>query len=313
MKIKKTLVSMVLSAVMALAPATAKAMDSSGREDLRYGRPEHIQWIFDNKDKARAISLGVNVAFNCLKSGVGSKLNDGGFFSGCAKGALGGSVMFAGEYIASYNSYPMIGASGKLVHDLGVSMSDNVMRGEGLFSQYETEFGPVTFTFKGSLVPDLSFTATPTYAVISNVLDKQEFDARRSLYNFTPVFRRRYVPESRFGGHEERTVMPASTRGNVISYTDMSKSGYSDWYNKYTFSHEMNHVLFWSKSRSMKHLVNKLPSEGVHPALEMEKIQRWWNIGQDLGGNIQYMPMYLNPKLYYYVLPEMNAYIMAQE
>src|SRR3989339_2273809 len=134
-KIKKTLASLVLASAMAVSAVPAKA--ATEKDVLSYA-PSHIQWALDNKVEAQAMVLGSNVLLGCLKSGIGSYIHDNGFWSGCAKGSLAGAVMFTGEYIAAYNEYPMVGAAGKLVHDLGISVSDNVMRGEPMFSQYET-------------------------------------------------------------------------------------------------------------------------------------------------------------------------------
>ncbi len=114
-------------ASLAVVPVTANAIDEKGAMGTT---PNHIQYIVNNKDTARMMVYGTNIAFNCLKSGIGSYINDKGFLGGCTQGVLAGVVMSTGELIASYNSYPMVGAAGKLVYDLGVSMGDNVAHGK---------------------------------------------------------------------------------------------------------------------------------------------------------------------------------------
>ena len=244
--------------------------------------------------------LGFDVAFGCLKSGIGSRLEGNGFWKGCAKGSLGGAVMYIGEHIASYNNYPMTGAAGKLVHDLGVSMSDNVMRGEGMFSQYETDLGPANLTFNDSYIPHISFTLKPAVGIAQSLLNDESFDAKLSLYNLTPVFRREYLQDSNVGG-----VVLGSTIGNVISYLHISPK-----VDNRVLSHEMNHALYWSKFRFSKDLVQWVPTEKIHPSLEMEKIQHWWNIGQDIAGNIDSLLLSIDSRTYWYLPPELEAYSM---
>ena len=306
--LKKTLSSLVLAASIALAPVSSKAAMSPSEEYdyvLKDGKASHIQWMYGNRAEARATVLGFDVLFGCLKSGIGSRINDNGFWKGCAKGALGGAVMYAGEHVASYNNYPMFGGAGKLVHDLGVSMSDNVMRGDGMFSKYETELGPVTFTFDEGIMPRLSFTLTPAIAIGHSISNKQSFDAKQSLYNLTPVFKT-VLPDERFTLNNRLHATLGSTSANVVSYTPMSED-----IDRYVLSHEMNHVLFWSKFRFSKDLLQWVPTEKAHPSLEMEKIQRWWNIGQDIGGNILYLPMNIDIRAYNYTMPELEAHSMG--
>src|SRR3989338_3363017 len=163
--LKKNLQSLVLAASIALIPASAKA--NSIYDSMPDSSPQS-EWISDNKTAAKALVFGSNVLFGCLKSGIGSYNNDKGFWEGCGKGAFAGTLMFIGEYLSTFSpnlnqdkkgytgnihGSPAMSIGGKFIHDLGVSMSDNVMRGEKVLSQYQTELGPVTFTFRDSLLP----------------------------------------------------------------------------------------------------------------------------------------------------------------
>ncbi len=298
--IKKTLGSLVLAASIALTPVAAKAKTE---KEYMKNTPNHIQWVMNNKDSSRAMVLGANLVFNCLKAGIGSYVNDKGFFVGCAKGTLAGAVSYLGEWTATYNEYPMVGAAGKLINDLGVSMSDNVMRGEGMFSQYQTELGPLTITFRDSVVPHPSFTLTPAVGIVASLAGGQKFDARQSLYNLTPIFT---MPLLR-NDLGVNTYTGGYTTGNVISYTPVEGA------TRMILSHEFNHALFWSRMRFCGDMINWVPTEKLPLLPEMEKIQGLWNIGQDICDNVLFSPMYFDKRAYYYEMPEVEAYIMQRK
>ncbi len=291
--IKKSLASLILAASILSAPASAKAYEE---KQLLPNAPGHIQWILDNKDSAKAFVLGANMVFNCLKSGVGSYFNDKGFLGGCAKGAFAGSISYAGAYIATFNDVPMLGATGKLVNDLGISISDNVMRGENMLSQYQTELGPVTLTFRDSIIPSPSFTLTPAVAIVKDLAGGQVFDARNSLYNLTPVF---YMPLERNGWYSGKGMVAGYSNGNVISYTPI------DYVGNLTLSHEFNHSLFWSKMRFCGDFMpGPLATDGA--------VGKWWNIGQDLCFQALAAPSNFQATYYYGPL-ELEAHIMQRK
>ncbi|MFH0752529.1 MAG: hypothetical protein V1914_02920, partial [archaeon] len=270
-------------------------------------------WILDNKNEARLAVLGLNVGLSCIKSGVGSYMNDKGFFEGCTKGAFAGLITYLGEYIAIYNNIPMIGGFGKLVHDLGVSMSDNVMRGESILSQYQTEFGPVTLTFRDSIIPRPSFTITPMVAMIGNFIKGQEFDFEKSLYNLTPVFKNNSLDIIEFNG--EQGIVEGYTTGNVISYTPGSIKGYTSdkalAFDRLVISHEFNHTLFWSKLRFSGDLLHWVPTEKVLGVPKMEEIMKSWNMGQELA-YCMFASFGLSMSTYYYNPMELEAYSMQR-
>lgn len=287
MAIKKTLMGIALSAAMALAPTTTKAEE-----------PGYINWKYNNKKEAVAAVSCANVALTCLKSGIGSYMNDRGFWNGCAKGSLAGIVMSAGEYTATFaadkNSHPISGGLGKLTHDMGVSISDNVMRGESMLSQYQTELGPLTLTFKDSITPNLSLTLMPLSAIGSNIILGHKFDIKKSLYYLTPVFKMKGTVSA------GKMFADGYSIGNVITY----KSNRFHKGNN-TISHELNHVLFYSKLRFCGDL--------LHPIPNMEKIEKAWNIGQEACYGLVNLPMVINNKAYYYQPHEIEANMMERE
>lgn len=313
-KIRRALEKIVLAAAIALVPATAKSGNDVEEFNTQYA-PKHIQWSIDHKDEARALVFGMNILFNCAKAGVISRMNKQNLLDGCIKGAMGGAIMSTGEYIATFagtptgeiettkKGNPLLGAVGKLTNDLGVSIVDNVMRGEGMLSQYQTELGPLTLTFKDSIIPHPSFTLTPVVGMISNVVKGHEFDQKLSLAYLTPVFRMNLVKGDLGVDTGEMQVYYAGySIGNVINYTpDTVGRGYQNL----TLTHELNHTLFWSRMKSCDRLLYPLPYA--------KQIENWWNAGHDLCQLLEAGPATVNKKLYYYTPSEIEAYIMQRQ
>jgi len=288
MAIKKTLMGIALSAAMAIMPTTAKAEE----------RPRYIDWTYNNRNEAIAAVSCANIVLSCLKSGIGSYMNDKGFLNGCAKGSLAGIVMSAGEYTATFaadkKAHPITGGLGKLTHDLGVSISDNVMRGENMLSQYQTELGPLTLTFRDSITPKLSITIIPISAIGSNIIVGNKFDLKKSLYYLTPVFKMKDTIT--IGG----MATDGYSIGNVITYKSNKFNKGND-----TISHELNHTLFWSKLRFCGDL--------LHPAPHMAEVEKAWNIGQEACYGLINLPMVINNKTYYYQPHEIEARMMERQ
>ncbi len=125
--------TIVLAGALAMLPGSANANPNYKQEHKDYGA---ISWVLKHNLESRVIVAGTNILTGCLKGGIGAKKRDEGFLEGCKKGMLGGAIVAVGEEVASHNSYPFLGATGILIHDLGSSMQDNVMRGEGYLSQF---------------------------------------------------------------------------------------------------------------------------------------------------------------------------------
>src|SRR3989339_895853 len=242
--IRKKLESLLVASAIALAPAAARSMNE---EEFMQNKPQHLRWTASHQAESKAMVLGANMVAGCLKSGIGYAVNHKSFLEGCAKGSLAGAIAFAGEYTATYNEHPGAGAVGKLVHDLGISMSDNAMHGEGMLSQYQTDIGPVTLTFSGGIVPRASFTIVPAVGMVMNFAKGRSFDLGDSLSNLTPVFK--MDPVFMNGVDASNGVALGYTKGNVVSYADWEGVG------NLTLSHELNHSLFWSKLRFTNDLV----------------------------------------------------------
>ena len=316
MRLRKTLEKLVLATAIALTPATAKA-DNDTEKFITQFAPTHIRWSMDHKDEARAIVFGTNILFNCVKVGITSYMDKNGIIKGCAKGALAGTIMSTGEYIATFagtptgeikttaKGNPLLGAIGKLTNDLGVSIADNVMRNEDMLRQYQTELGPLTLTFRDSIIPHPSFTITPIVGIISNIAQKHEFDYKLSMAYLTPVFKiKLFDVKGDIGADtgEMQVYYAGYTIGNAMNYTpDTTGRKYQNM----TLTHELNHTLFWSRMKSCDKLLYPIPYA--------KQVEKWWNAGHDLCGVLEAGPATINKKLYYYTPSEIEAYIMQRE
>jgi hypothetical protein len=199
---------------------------------------------------------------------------------------------------------PFAGGMGKIFHDLGVSMSDNIMRGEDLLSRYRTDFGPVEFDFdlsKGGV--DFYFHPFSAGALIYFISKGDKFDIKNTLYNLTPVFhfsehRSSYSCES-VGG---------TALHNVFTYKKTSPGSAN------IISHEMNHVLFNSEFRFLDDLmgkksdiIKKIPL--LNPFAKSFDYMKFWTL---FGNGFFRLPELINHKAYWWVVPELEAYTMQR-
>lgn len=258
------------------------------------------------KAEYRLAVLGFDVMFNGLKAGIGAKCEGEDFWPAFGKGAIAGLFVYGGKEIASHNSLPFMGATGKLVHDFGVSVSDNVMQARPIFSRFRTDLGPVELEFDNSWKPSLYALPMSAIGLIANIAQGNRLDLKQSLYDLTPVFSFRLSNEML----ADPAYYAGFTRHNVYSYCkncyDRSAASIQ--------SHEMNHVLFNSEFRFLddytgkkSELIEDLPIlSKFAPAFDHVKLSQ-------IMINILNMPMAFSKEAYWFLPPEMEAYIMENE
>ncbi len=267
--------------------------------ELYQEAPPLIKKIVQHDIEGRIAVLGFNITVSCLKGGITALLRQESFWKNCSKASIGGIITFTGEEIATHNKYPFVGLAGKLIHDTGISISDNIMRGEEYFSQYQTDFGPINFTFRGSYTPTITYTLTPLYAITRNIIQHHSFDLKNSLYNLTPIFQTNDAPKMLQTSPGETM---ASTIGNVTQYNPTITTEDTPLY----LSHENNHALFWSKLRFTNNIGNKLEFLG--------EIGKHWDYQQDLSKAIFNLPgIFMNDTNRAILsIPELEAYSMQR-
>lgn len=256
----------------------------------------------DDQFKGRLAVLGFDVLFNGLKSGIGAKYNGDDFWPAFAKGAVSGLIVYSGKEIASRNSdVPFAGGAGKLIHDLGVSMSDSVMNGEKLLSRYRTGIGPIEFDFnKGSV--DLYVHPISAGSIIYLIARGDKFDVKNSLYNLTPVF---YFTEDRSSPTVDSVY--GMTYENEFTY----KKGLGE---DIMISHEMNHVLVGSEFRFIDDLMGKKSDliKKIPIIWSLAPIFDHMKFGSAIGNWLLRIPHFISPDAYFYVIPELEAYSMQR-
>ncbi|MFH1066024.1 MAG: hypothetical protein V1734_05960 [Nanoarchaeota archaeon] len=212
-------------------------------------------------DEYRLITLASTLVIDGpLKCGLGAWIN-GTDFEECIGPALfGGLVDYMGMEIARYNDTPFVGAAGKLIHDLGVSMSDNAALGIPMFDRFQTDFGPVLFSIEHMTTDptfNVYFQIMPAVGMIANFAEGNRFEVLESLYNLTPVFSFENVSSEHFG-----TRYVGYTMGNVMAYgRGENVEGYSP---RVVRSHEFNHTLAYGNFRFINDLLPSYPMEKLH-------------------------------------------------
>jgi hypothetical protein len=194
---------------------------------------------------------------------------------------------------------PFAGGMGKIFHDLGVSMSDNIMRGEDLLSRYRTDFGPIEFDFDISK-GEIDFYVYPHTAIMMcyNIGRGEKFELKETLYNLTPVFSHNKPIYGLDGQAQENMFHYYRNSGHIPQIK----------------SHEMNHVLFYSEFRFLDDLMGKKsdvikhiplihPIAPVFDYLKFGKILARWSFN---------MPRRINSEAYWYSPHEIEAYTMQR-
>lgn len=149
---------------------------------LLLGIKSKSQTLFSQNAEA----LGYNIALNGLIGGIGCLVNKPGkhkwprtFLKGCLLGGGGGVVAYGGKrfYGAITGKTPMAFAwAGKITHALGCSMTENVAKGDKVFSHVYLDFGParidvVTAQPHKTKVRLLPFATRSAVVLLSNGYD----------------------------------------------------------------------------------------------------------------------------------------------
>jgi hypothetical protein len=185
-----------------------------------------------NYSSARGMSVvfGANVLIGCLIGGVGSRLNDGGFFEGCGVGSLGGGLMFDSKLLlAGSSKFLVLAGVGKLMADVGSSMIANASANRNTFSMVSFTFGPIEYdvvsrAYRVSVLPIAGMLYFSTRGTL---------DWKASLYSLTPVYNMLYTERAKTGMY-----LSGATIANVVAY----QRGYRE-----ALSHELVHTAQWAE------------------------------------------------------------------
>jgi hypothetical protein len=192
------------------------------------------------------------------------------FLKGCSRGVLSGSIEFVGNVLMVQNElHPGRGAVGKLVHDLGTSISDSYI--ENRRFSYRTEIGPVKLDFAG-LVPGVDVSYFSALALVGGVALGSRPDWRRTLTNLTPVLsfpRRNINPNKWMAGLALGSVVfhNKEYRKNIKEYC-LGVTQCYDWFAppERVVGHELIHTTQW---RELSFLDDSLSIGGVPVGQEL--------------------------------------------
>lgn len=165
-----------------LAPAAAQAPPVS----ITPNRPDSPRWA------GHFTVLAGNATIGALTGGVLQKLKGGSFKDGFVRGALGGTVGYAGKRVAVQNFWGA-GFLGREINAVGVSIVRNGSDGEPTLSRLYLPLGPLPmratlgFTHGFQVQPQLDLTATGWLAagLLGSGL---KLDVAESLSSGAPVF-----------------------------------------------------------------------------------------------------------------------------
>ena len=284
-----TSLAAALSAAITLNAADANALD---RGDIGTWQPygdsgnEFYQVQDPNPDifpdEYMLITLASTLVIDGpIKCGLGALILDTDFNECIGPAILGGLLDFTGMSIARYD-YPFMGGIGKLTHDLGVSISNNVMIGIPMFDRFQTDFGPVLFSIEHMTTdPELNVYVQPggIAGILANFALGNRFEVLETLYNLTPTFTFPNQDTYLFG-----TPSMGFSIGSVIAYgRGEDKDGL--YYVPQTRAHEFNHALMYQG-------IGRMIDDLLYPEILMEA-------GFSLGPDIAMILLQAAPSLMY--------------
>lgn len=258
MALEKHLGTGILAAAAAIGTALYAEEVKAGYSDETFAQ-EIGRNVY--QDEYRLITLAsVLVLDGPIKCGLGAWINDVDFSECILPAVLGGVIDYAALEIGRYNEYPAVGAAAHLVHDFGVSISDNAAAGLPVLDRFQTDFGPFLFSAE-HLTTDpefnLYFQIAPAVGIITNFAEGNRLEFLDTFSNLTPVFSFENVTMDHIGSR-----VAGYTMGNVMAYgRGENVEGYGS---SIVRSHEFDHALMYSDFRFINDLLPAYPMEKLH-------------------------------------------------
>lgn len=182
--------------------------------------------------------LSANVLLSGLAAGLRQELRGGSFRDGFTRGALGGSVVFAGKRAAA-ERFPGAGLLGRQVAAVGASVAWNAAEGRGSLSRLMVPLGPVRLYLRNGPGAGVSARAdlhTLFWVVYGGLEPELRLDVGRSLSAGAPVFR---APGHKLVWPGREGAASGFAPGGVVFLGEPSGNGDLES----LFAHERIHVL----------------------------------------------------------------------
>lgn len=138
-------------------------------------------------------SLGANVLLGALTAGVQQRIRGGSFAAAFTRGALGGSLMYAGKRLAA-ERFSGAGLIGRQLNATGASAARNAGLGMPVFSRLTLPLGPVWLELDRTRSAGLDIGARIDAAALGWLVygiaeDEVRLDAGESFSAGTAIFR----------------------------------------------------------------------------------------------------------------------------
>jgi hypothetical protein len=185
-------------------------------------------------------ALSANAVLGGVTAGVIQELRGGSFKDGFARGALGGSVVYAGKFVSAKHFFGA-GLLGREVGSVGASMVRNAADRVGTFDRLmlPAGFARVYWNRAGHKVNVRLDVYAMGYAAFGFMEDELDFNARDSFSSGTLVFRTRNKVID-LGGSRELHAAGVTENGIVFrSYVP----GWGEEFLQRALAHERVHVV----------------------------------------------------------------------
>lgn len=172
--------ALCVSLVLLTAPAV-RGQETSG--------PEAPEWASDPVGDIAYLSI--NGAIGGLTAGLWRELSGGSFTDGFARGALGGSAVYAGKRLAA-ESFFGAGFLGRGISSVGSSVVRNAADGRGLLEEVALPVGPIRLyaTADDPTDPRVEVDLRDLYWTAYGLVEERlTLDLDESLSSGAPVFR----------------------------------------------------------------------------------------------------------------------------
>jgi hypothetical protein len=234
--------ALALALALALAAAPAAAQEIVVCEDPRANPLEGCAPFEPPHWVGEFTLLGANALLGGVTAGVMQRVRGGSFRDGFARGALGGTIVYAGKRTAAERFFGA-GFMGREVAAVGSSIVRNAAEGAPSLDRLILPLGPVRLHVTPAAEPRVRAkvdVATLVWTAYAAQEERLQFDARRTLSAGAPVFRvRNLLMAPHYGSHEGRA--DGLSASGILMLSEIDEWGPRQ--TERTFAHERIHVL----------------------------------------------------------------------
>lgn len=169
-----------------------QAQSIENNQDRKYAYTSPTPLTFNQAD---AVVAGANLVIGCAFGAIPSAIRNHNLteiIADCGKGAVGGSLIYAGEKAASISSQPGLGWIAHTLVSTGSSIQENVAADQEMLNRFSYYLGPLSIGYETKDSGNKEFRwyimPTPLIALAAGFLNGDKFNVQASLYNGTSIF-----------------------------------------------------------------------------------------------------------------------------